>query len=240
MGIKEKIVAMIPARMGSTRLARKNLALLNNKPLIYYVVKASVDSGVFDRIVINSEDFIFREIAKRYEVEFYNRPVKLGGSSIKSDDVVYDFMKNNPADITVWVNSTSPLQTSDEINDVIRFFCEKELDSLITVRDEQVHCLYKNSPLNFEEKEVFAQTQDLVPVQRFVYSIMMWRNKPFIETYEKRGSSILCGKTGYYPVSKESALIVKTEEDLRLIESILIGQEKNQDYQVSYDEICLP
>lgn len=232
----QSVIAMIPARMGSTRLRRKNLALLNGKPLIYYAIETAKLSGVFDRVVVNSEHPAFAQIAGKNGVEFYQRPEALGGSSIKSDDVVIDFMRHNPCDITAWVNSTSPLQTSEEVKNVVSYFCEENLDSLITVKDEQVHCLYDGQPLNFEKNEVFAQTQDLIPVQRFVYSIMMWRNNTFIEHYEKHGQAILCGTTGYFSVNKMSSLIVKTEEDLRLIEDILIGQEHNKDYHVRYED----
>jgi CMP-N-acetylneuraminic acid synthetase len=236
---RPKIIAMIPARMGSTRLAQKNMALLNGKPLIYYAIAAARESGVFDRVVVNSENPAFSEIAARYGAEFYQRPEKLGGSSVKSDDVVYDFMLNNPGDMTAWVNSTSPLQTSEEVKNVVTFFCKEKLDSLITVREEQVHCLHGGKPLNFSEGGLFAQTQDLVPVQRFVYSIMMWRNKTFIKAYKKQGYAFFCGKTGYYPVSKESALIVKTEEDLRLIHFILTGKDRGKDFRVEYDPSCV-
>ena len=72
------IIAMIPARIGSTRLKMKNLALVKGMPLIYYAIRAAQDSGVFDRIVINSDHEIFRDIALRYEVEFYHRPRNWG------------------------------------------------------------------------------------------------------------------------------------------------------------------
>jgi CMP-N,N'-diacetyllegionaminic acid synthase len=72
-----KIIAMIPARIGSTRLKMKNLALLNGKPLIAYSILAAKQAGVFDRIVINSDSHIFKSIADSYEVEFYKRPVHL-------------------------------------------------------------------------------------------------------------------------------------------------------------------
>ena len=39
--MKKKFIAMIPARIGSTRLKYKNLALINNKPLIYYAINAA-------------------------------------------------------------------------------------------------------------------------------------------------------------------------------------------------------
>jgi len=53
---KPIIYAMIPARIGSTRLKMNNLALINGKPLIYYAIQAAKDSGVFDKIVLNSEN----------------------------------------------------------------------------------------------------------------------------------------------------------------------------------------
>ena len=50
--MKDKIYAMIPARIGSQRLKFKNLALLNNKPIIYYAINAAKQSKCFDKIFI--------------------------------------------------------------------------------------------------------------------------------------------------------------------------------------------
>jgi len=227
---------MIPARMGSTRLARKNLAWLNGKPLIYYAIKAALDAGIFDRIILNSENAAFSEVARRYGVEYYQRREELGNSTTKSDEVVYDFMSHNPGDITAWVNPTSPLQTGEEIRKAVGYFIDNKMDSLFTMREEQVHCVYDGHSLNFNCAEPFAQTQQLKPVQRFVYSVMMWRNRVFMQSYENEGHALFCGKIGYFPVSKESALIVKTEEDLRLIEYILTGRESKKNYRIEYDE----
>jgi CMP-N-acetylneuraminic acid synthetase len=231
------IIAMVPARIGSTRLKMKNLALINGKPLIYYTIEAAKTSGVFNKVVLNSDNEIFAEIARRYDVEFYKRPVELGSSTTKSDTVVYDFMLKYPSDVLVWVNPTSPLQTGDEVRKVIESFVKEELDTLITVKDEQVHCVYGAKPINFELNEIFAQTQDLKPVQPFVYSIMMWKNRTFMDSYKKRGHALFCGKVGYYPVSKKSALIVKTEEDLILAGFIMRAEKQNKEQKIEYDKL---
>jgi len=47
---KPNIVAMIPARSGSQRLKNKNLALIGNKPLIYYAINAAKKSKAFNKI----------------------------------------------------------------------------------------------------------------------------------------------------------------------------------------------
>lgn len=231
------VVAMVPARMGSERLRMKNLALLNGRPLISYAIEAAKASGVFNRVVVNSDDQVFQKISQRYGVEFYLRPDYLGSSDTKSDDVVYDFMRKHPSDIVAWVNPISPLQTGEEIRQIVQHFQQENLDSLITVKDEQVHCVYQGEPLNFSTEGLFAKTQDLVPVQSFVYSVMMWRSKTFLEEYDREGFALLSGKLGYFPVSKESAVIIKTDEDLLMADNILKAREGAGAYQVRYDEL---
>lgn len=231
---KENIIAMIPARIGSTRLKMKNIALVNGKPLISYAIEAAKDSGVFNRIILNSDSKIFSAIAKRHNISFYLRPVELGSSTTKSDLVVYDFMLKHQSDVVAWVNPTSPLQTGNEIRDVIKFFIKEHLDSLITVKDEQVHCIYDGGPVNFNINEMFSQTQDLKPVQHFVYSIMVWKSKIFLKMFEEQGYAFLCGKFGFYPISKMASIIIKTKEDLMLADYIMRAKKK---YKVKYDEV---
>lgn len=225
------LTAMIPARIGSTRLKKKNLALINGKPLISYAVESAIQSRVFDRIVINSDDLIFKEIADRLGVEFYLRDPALGGSSVKSDDVVSDFMHKFPSDVVAWVNSTSPLMTGDELRGIMESFLDQGLDSLITVEAKQVHCDFEGAPVNYRKDGKFAQTQDLVPVHVFVYSVMAWRCQPFQEAMAKHGEAMFCGKFGTLPVSKESAVIIKTEEDLRFAEALMQARGRTHDVQ---------
>ncbi len=233
---KRDILAMIPARLGSVRLKAKNLALLNGKPLIYYAIKAAKDSDVFEEIFVNSESEVFAEIAERYGVSFYKRNPQWATSEAKSDFVVYDFLINNPCKIVVWVNPTSPLQEGKEIKEIVEFFIEGRFDSLITVKDEQVHAVFKNKPINFKFGEVFKKTQDLEPVQPFVYSLMIWRSDIFRSTFERRGNAFFCGKVGFYPVSKFSSVIIKKPEDLLIAESLL-GLRKRKNPRIQYDKL---
>lgn len=233
----DNIIAMIPARIGSTRLAKKNLALLDGKPLISYAIDAATSSGVFDRVMINSDHEIFSKIAFRYSAEFYARPKELGSSDTKSDMVVYDFMRKHPCDILCWVNPTSPLQTSEEIREVIHYFKENRLDSLITVDSRQVHCRCNDRPVNYNTDELFAKTQDLPPIQLFVYSLMIWRAKPFMTAFEQKGHAFFVGKVGFYPVSRLSSLIIKNKEDLQFAEHVLQSLKTTGNHEIAYDSV---
>ena len=131
-----KIYAMIPARAGSTRLKMKNLALINGKPMISYAINAAKDSNAFHRIIVNSENKIFSVIAGEYGAEFYQRPYNLGSSETKSDAVIDDFIsKYAQADIVAWVNPIAPFQNGNDIINIIRYFLDNSLDSLITVEE---------------------------------------------------------------------------------------------------------
>jgi len=234
--MNSKIIAMIPARIGSTRLKMKNLALINGKPMISYAIQAAKDTNIFDKIIINSDSEIFKKIADRYGVEFYLRPKELGDSEIKSDDVVLDFIKNYNSDIIVWVNSISPLQTSNDIKKTVQYFIENKCNSLITVVERQAHCIYKQQPLNFDVEGKFEQTQDLIPLQEMVYSIMMWKTSSFAQSMKKDGSAILHGKVSYYPINKLRSVIVKNQDDLLIVDSIM--KINNSDYNnIKYDKI---
>ena len=85
--------------------------------------------------------------------------------------------------------------------------------------------------------EKFKKTQDLDPVREMVYSIMMWKTSSFIKEMASKGYAILHGKVGYHPVSKLSALIVKTADDLKLINYILRSDNLSNN-QVEYDRLA--
>ena len=91
-----KLIAMIPARIGSTRLKMKNLALIAGKPMIAYAIESAKASGVFNKVVLNSDSHVFEKIAEEYECEFYLRPENLGKSSTKSEFFGFRGLGNPP------------------------------------------------------------------------------------------------------------------------------------------------
>lgn len=228
--------AMIPARKGSQRLKFKNLALVDGEPLISHVIRSAKESGVFDKVVVNSDAAVFEEIADELDVEFYHRPPELGSSDTKSDEVVYDFLQNHPCENVAWANPISPLQPTAEIREVVTYFTDNDIQSLFTVKEKQVHSLYEDDPVNFSWDGLFAKTQELSPVFPFIYSIMMWNADTFEQEHESNGHAFFCGETGFYSVSNESSLIVKTEEDLQLVDAVMRGRHEQSD-TVEYHEL---
>ena len=98
---KVKVIGMIPARLGSKRVPKKNLRLLNGKPLITYAIESAKASGVFDEIYLNSEADIFEEIAIDHAIKFYKRPEHLASDQTNNDEFALDFIENKGRGYTV-------------------------------------------------------------------------------------------------------------------------------------------
>ena len=228
---------MIPARIGSERLKYKNLRLLAGKPVISYAIEAAKSANIFNQVIVNSDEKIFEKIAFRYNADFYLRPKHLGSSNTQSDEVVFDFLSKNNADILVWVNPIAPLQNGNEINRAVNFMIDHNYDTVITSKSEKFHSLYDNAPLNFKIEEKFAKTQDLKPVKSLVYSLMMWSSKSFIKSYSTYGFAMLSGRVGFFEVSKKSTIKLNFEEDLKFCNAYLnVSKNIKAEYDPLLDE----
>ena len=235
---KNKIYAMIPARAGSERLKSKNLSLINGKPMISYSIIAAKDSKVFDKIIVNSDDEKYFSISNELGVDFYKRAKRLGSPNTKSDEVIYDFIDGHKdADIVVWVNPIAPFQNGQEINKIVNYFVDEKLDSLISTEEKKLHCNFNKKPINYSINEPFQKTQDLVPLEVFTYTLMMWNSKSFLKKFRECGHAIFCGNFGTHPISKLSSLIVKDKEDLQIVDYIMRSNNNILDYKVKYHSI---
>ena len=73
MKSKSKVICIIPARGGSKSIKLKNLQLLDNKPLIYYSIKAAIKSGVCDKIIVSTDSNKIANKAKSFVPKYFLR-----------------------------------------------------------------------------------------------------------------------------------------------------------------------
>jgi pseudaminic acid cytidylyltransferase len=59
-------VAIIPARGGSKRIPRKNIKEFNGKPIIAWAILAAQKSGIFDHVVVSTDDDEIKSVAEKY------------------------------------------------------------------------------------------------------------------------------------------------------------------------------
>ena len=88
-----KPLAIIPARGGSKRFPRKNVALLKGKSLLEWTIDVAKESGVFERVVVSSEDEEIISIAKKCGAEIHQRKDELASDTAQIKDVVESILK---------------------------------------------------------------------------------------------------------------------------------------------------
>jgi N-acylneuraminate cytidylyltransferase len=75
-------LALIPARGGSKRLPRKNILPLRGRPMIAWTIDAAIQSGLFDRIVVSTDDDQIGSHAAAAGAEILKRPDALGADDV--------------------------------------------------------------------------------------------------------------------------------------------------------------
>jgi len=71
-------IAVIPARGGSKRIPRKNIKKFRGVPVIAWTIKKIIESKLFDRVIVSTEDQEIAKIAKGYGAEVpFIRPKEL-------------------------------------------------------------------------------------------------------------------------------------------------------------------
>jgi len=82
-------IAIIPARGGSKRIPKKNIKQFCGKPMIAWSIEAAKESGLFDYIIVSTDNDEIRSIAKRYGAEVpFVRPAHLSGDIVGTTEVM--------------------------------------------------------------------------------------------------------------------------------------------------------
>ena len=218
-----KIVAMIPARLGSKRIKHKNLRMLDGKPLVSHVLEKCKDSGVFCAIYINSESEIFKEIADKYGVEFYQRDPCLATDESTNDQFIFDFIQHIDCDIVVQVNPTSPLVQADEIKNFVTEMLKNDFDTMLSVKREQVEGFYEGKSINFNQMEQMPRSQDLAPIYLHCSTILAWKSKLIREKMRKFNCCTYGAdsKIGYYTFDSFANIDIDNEDDFVFAEIVI-------------------
>jgi len=121
------VLAVIPARRGSTRLPGKHLLDLAGKPLIAHTIDAARDCAAVDRVIVTSDDERIEALARDAGVEFIARPAALATATATSEAALRHALETaapapGPADVVALLQPTSPLRTARHLAECIRAF----------------------------------------------------------------------------------------------------------------------
>jgi pseudaminic acid cytidylyltransferase len=82
-------IAIIPARGGSKRIPKKNIKKFFGKPLIAYSIEVALQSQLFDKVIVSTDDEEIAKIAKKYGAEVpFLRPKAISDDYSSSGDAI--------------------------------------------------------------------------------------------------------------------------------------------------------
>lgn len=83
------IIAVIPARGGSKRIPRKNIRPFLGKPIIAYAIEAARNAGIFDHVIVSTDDAEIAAVAREWGAETpFLRPAEISGDRTPTVDVI--------------------------------------------------------------------------------------------------------------------------------------------------------
>ncbi len=187
---KVEVLAVIPARGGSKGVPRKNIRLLDGKPLIAYTIEAAKNAERVGRVIVSTDDEEIAEIAKKYGAEVpFMRPAELSGDDVPHiPDIprhaLIELEKQGyKPDIIISLEPTYPFRNEKHVDSVIKKLIESRGDWAITIAEVDQHPfrmrkLEGDRILNFlDDDKVYIQRQDFPSVYYFrgaVYAA--WRD----------------------------------------------------------------
>ena len=134
-------IAIIPARGGSKRIPRKNIKIFCGQPMIAYAISAAKESGLFDRIVVSTEDEEIAQIAKKLGAETpFLRPVELADDHTATVPVVVHAIEACSAlgwkfDNVCCIYPSVPFIQVDDLIGAINQFAEGKADYCFPVTE---------------------------------------------------------------------------------------------------------
>jgi CMP-N-acetylneuraminic acid synthetase len=132
-----KSVAIIPARAGSKRCPNKNIALFKGKSMVAHTIEQSLASGIFDSIIVSSDDQEVIDIANQYAVDIDNRDASLATDNAPLIALIRNIIPKYNLDdncVVCLLLVTGPLRTIEDITKAYDLFLRTDqTESVVSV-----------------------------------------------------------------------------------------------------------
>ena len=151
--VKELLI-LVPAKAASTRLKRKNMQLLGNKPLLKWAIDSAVQSDLDADIIVSTEDQEVAKYVESQEVEVLSRPDKLAVDPAGVVDVALHALevletKGRHYKTLMILLPTCPFRSLNDVQDAYRLFVSKHAKFLMSV-SEYGHTPFAAMEINTE------------------------------------------------------------------------------------------
>lgn len=212
--VRNKILCIITARKNSKGIKNKNLQKINNKELIFYPIKAALNSKLINEVVVSTDSRKIAKISKKYGAKIpFIRPQKLARDNSPSYQailhcILYLQKKNKHYDYVVLLEPTSPLTTSLDIDKALKKLITNKINAsaLVTVtKAQQSHPIFlikkrKNNLIEpyLSKSFKFRRRQDITKTYFFDGSLYISKVKTYLKKKTFNHSKTLAHELNKY------------------------------------------
>ena len=217
-------LAIITARGGSKRIPRKNIKDFCGKPIIYYSIKAALESGIFSEVMVSTDDQEIADYALQCGAKVpFMRSAATANDYATTAEVLLEVLaeykiRGREFDISCCIYPTAPFITAEKLKISYKKLVEKQADSILPVVrfsfPPQRAFIIKNSKLCYKWPENRnTRSQDLEPFFHDSGQFYMFRVNRFLEI-----KNLIMENTLSYEVSELEVQDIDNIEDWKLAE----------------------
>ena len=217
-------LAVITARGGSKRIPRKNIREFCGKPIIQYSIEAALESGIFDEVMVSTDDEEIKEVALACGAKVpFMRSAEASGDWAMTHEVLLEVVSKykemgRTFNSLCCIYPTAPFITAQKLVDSMRLLQERQADTVMPVIPfsfpPQRGLVINNDRLLFKWPEnTMKRSQDLQPMYHDCGQYYCMSMDRFIQ--EKR---LVMDYTVPYVISELEAQDIDKEIDWKLAE----------------------
>jgi len=224
-----KSICFIAARGGSKGVKRKNIRLLDGKPLIAYTIESALDSKIFNHVVVSTEDEEIAKISKKFGADVpFLRPKKLASDNANMNDVLLHGIKQlynlgYNFDILVIRDCTVPFIRNKDIKGSISLLKKSKVDTVLGVYRQHLNPYFNMMEINSNGFLKISKRPKKSIIRRQDAPIVYQLNGLFTMYAEKflKYKTTLMPKALPYEIPQETGLMIDTELEFKIAELIV-------------------
>lgn len=222
-------ICIICARGGSKGVPRKNVRMIAGHPLIAHTIRHAKDSGVFENVIVSSDDDEILVVAKKYGAEPLRRPAELATDEAGALPAIEHALaeaekKSGRYDVVVVLQATSPIRLPSDIVVAVNILEKNAANNVLSVNAEPASPYYtlieKNNTGGYalSKSSDIVRRQDTPKVYEINGSIYVW-DRDYLLAHKNP----LNDKTEIYPMPKERSVDIDTEFDFKIATFLMEG-----------------
>lgn len=238
--MNKKNIAFIPVRGGSKSIPLKNIKLINNRPLVYWVLDAAVECNYIDEVVVFSDSEQIKKVVAEYsnnKIKVVERSEESASDTASTEFAMLEYANNNTFDTITLIQATSPLLKKEDLDKGFELYQQEGIDSVLSVVNQK-RFIWESLDGKGKSKNYDFKKRP----RRQEFSGYMVENGAFYITSRElllETKNRLAGNIGLVEMSEETYFEIDEPLDWIIVEELLKRKENKKSLDLSHIKMLL-